>query len=572
MIRSFRAIVWLRWRLLLNSVKGTRRRDSMEQVSRAFAAIMPVAFVALSLGTVAAVCVLGFLGGRAISTDQVPPEVIVLIVRISLAVILALLLVVTVASPVQTTLTKYSRLLILPIPRQTLHLTEVFANLFDPWIAFMIPGLGCFAAGLAIGGQHRTALLALVAGAGIMAVLATTGSLISFLVGWLLRSRRRGELFTLVFVLCLSLLSFIPAALSNHLDANRSDAADQPARPPAATVEEFDRSLPGWTRVVPSELFGRAVLASVDGRPRAAWGAMAGLGLEGVVLFALSSAAHRKLIESIESDTRRRRSSSARASSWRVPLAGPAVSAIAITEYRTALRSVRGRLAVLLPGPMVALIMMLLRGMPSERGTWATAVGSDGYLVLAAGLVFALYALQPFTMNLFGTDRSGVTRLFLVPATDVELARGKIAGCGLILATAGILTLVIAALVAPTGPLVYWPAVILGAMSTFALLSPIAVWLSALFPVPADLSKTGTGGNPHPLPMFAGTVIVIALALPAAGVFLVNWLWIRQPGAVLLMMIAWFAVSIVIAVPFVGLASRAIGRRRENLALVAQGR
>jgi hypothetical protein len=323
---------------------------------------------------------------------------------------------------------------------------------------------------------------------------------------------------------------------------------------------------------VPSELFGGAILAAVDGRAGAAWIALAVLGFEGAVLFALSSAAHRKLIESIESDTRRRRSSAARASSWRLPLAGPAVSAIAITEYRTALRSVRGRLAVLLPGPMVALLTMLMRGMPGERGTWASAIGADGYLVLAAGLVFALYALQPFTMNLFGTDRSGVTRLFLVPASDVELARGKIAGCGLVFATAGVLALVAAILVAPTGPVAYWMATTLGGMATFALLSPIAVWLSALFPVPADLSKTGTGGNPHPLPMFAGTVIVLALALPAAGVFIVNWLWIRRPAAVLVLMIVWFAVTIVVAVPLVGLASRAIGARRENLALVAQGR
>jgi hypothetical protein len=247
------------------------------------------------------------------------------------------------------------------------------------------------------------------------------------------------------------------------------------------------------------------------------------------------------------------------------------VSAIAITEYRTALRSVRGRLAVILPGPLVAILTLMMRGMPDNR-PWLTAVFAEGHLVFAAGLVFALYALQPFSMNLFGVSRGGLTRLFLVPARDVDVARGKVAGCGLVLATAGTLALVMAIAVAPTGPVVYWIATMLGGIATFAWLSPIMVWCSAIFPVPADMSKTGSGGNPHPLPMFAGTVLVLMLALPAAGIFLANWVWIRHPGAVLAMMTVWTVLSIVVAVPLVGVASRAIGLRRDNLALVAQGR
>ena len=36
-LRGLRAIVWLRWRLLRNSISGGRKRDSLEQVSRAMA-------------------------------------------------------------------------------------------------------------------------------------------------------------------------------------------------------------------------------------------------------------------------------------------------------------------------------------------------------------------------------------------------------------------------------------------------------------------------------------------------------------------------------------------------------
>jgi hypothetical protein len=175
-------------------------------------------------------------------------------------------------------------------------------------------------------------------------------------------------------------------------------------------------------------------------------------------------------------------------------------------------------------------------------------------------------------MNLFGSDRSGLTRLFLVPATDVELARGKIAGCGLVFATAGALCVVVALIMSPNGPVSYWLATIVGAAATYALFSPVAIVCSTFFPVASDLSKTGSGGNPHPLPMFGGTILTPVLAAPAAGVFLINWLWIRQPAAVLVLMIVWLAVAIVVAVPILGLASRAIAARRENLALVAQGR
>jgi hypothetical protein len=55
-------------------------------------------------------------------------------------------------------------------------------------------------------------------------------------------------------------------------------------------------------------------------------------------------------------------------------------------------------------------------------------------------------------------------------------------------------------------------------------------------------------------------------------VFLVNWVWIRQPVAVIMLMTVWLALTIVAAVPVLALASRAIGARRENLALIAQGR
>jgi len=68
LFRSLRAITWLRWRLLRNSITGARRRDSLEQVSRALALVIPLLIVAMSLGTFIAISAVGFVGGRMMAT------------------------------------------------------------------------------------------------------------------------------------------------------------------------------------------------------------------------------------------------------------------------------------------------------------------------------------------------------------------------------------------------------------------------------------------------------------------------------------------------------------------------
>jgi hypothetical protein len=112
-----------------------------------------------------------------------------------------------VISPAQSTLSRYTRLLLLPIPRRLLHLVEVVSSLGDPWVAVVGAGLTAFALGLLAGGRTIAMLGALVAGGLVVAVVVCAGSLVGFLVAWLMRDRRRGELLTLVFVMGFSLLS-----------------------------------------------------------------------------------------------------------------------------------------------------------------------------------------------------------------------------------------------------------------------------------------------------------------------------------------------------------------------------
>jgi hypothetical protein len=372
--------------------------------------------------------------------------------------------------------------------------------------------------------------------------------------------------------MALSGLSLLPAFLAESLDERPRQGSPQEVDRPFS-VDEFNAKLPSWTRLLPPEAYGLAVQQAVAGRPS---GVAAGLlllvGQVGLLFFA-SSAVHGRVIQSLEGDTRRKRGGDIAASAPRLPFIGAAASAVAWAQYRTALRSVRGRLIVLFPGPLLALMVVIFHQLPGDEGRWASGAAERGYLVLGAGVIFGFYSMQAFTMNMFGSDRSGLTLQLLAPVSDRHLAWGKVYGCWLILGAGMVVTLAASVAVAPSGSVYYWLAVVVGAFAMYLSLSPITVWLSALFPQASDLSKTGSGGNPHPLPMFVGTFLVMLAALPnALIILLVDLWWKQQPVFALIGVALWALVVSAIAIPLVNLSARSVGARRENLALVAQGK
>ncbi len=570
MIQSLRAMTWLRWRLLLNTVRGGRRRDAMERVSRVMALMVPIILTAFFVGSTVAMIFFGYIGGRAIATGFFAPDSVILIARIALGILLIVLIILAVGSPGQTTLAKYTRLLILPIPRQALHLIEVLANLGDPWQVLIGAGMLSFAVGLAVHGRPIVASVAVVAALLMMAVLASLSALLGFIIAWLFRSRRRGEMFTLVFVMGLSVLSLIPALMGRSIE-NRHREERRTGVKRDFSVEEFDRALPAYSRLLPSETYGWAMNEAAASRAGGTVFALTALAAQAGLLFAASSAVHRRVIQSLEGDHRKRKAKEVVVRAPRLPLIGAAASAVAWAQFRTAVRSVRGRLIVLLPGPLLAMLTLLFREMP-EEGRWAVAAAEQGHLLLGAGIIFCFYSLQAFTMNMFGSDRSGLTLQLLEPIRDRDLAWGKVAGCAMVQGAAVAVTLVASVAVAPTGSPYYWIAVLIGGFSMYLALSPIAVSLSALFPMASDLSKTGSGGNPHPLPMFAGTFLVLLAAAPPGIIIVLGEYWWKSPATALGAMVVWTAIVTAVAVPLVNLAARTIGARRENLSLIAQSK
>jgi hypothetical protein len=572
MIHALRAMGWLRWRLLLNTLRGSRRRDAMERVSRVMALMVPFILAALFVGSTIFMTIAGFLGGLAVAEQSIYPPSVILVVRAAIAVLCVVVIILAAGAPGQTTLSRYTRLLLMPIPRQALHVVEVVSNLADPWQVLLAAGLFAFSAGLLVGGAVAAALVALVAGALVMAILASLSAAFSFLVAWLFRSRRRGELFTLIFVMALSGLSLIPAFLSKNFDSEPREGRPEEVNRPFS-VDEFNASLPSWSRILPSEAYGLTIRQAVAGRPAGiAAGLLLLVGQVGL-LFLASSAVHRRVLQSLEGDVRRRKHTEIAASAPRLPFVGAAASAVAWAQYRTALRSVRGRLIVLFPGPLLALMMVIFRQLPGDEGRWAASAAGQGYMLFGAGVVFGFYSMQAFTMNMFGSDRSGLTLQLLAPVSDRHLAWGKVYGCWLILCAAMVVTFAASVAVAPSGSPYHWLAVLVAAFAMYMALSPITVWLSALFPQASDLSKTGSGGNPHPLPMFVGTFLVLFVAMPNVIIMLfVEVWWKHQPILALAGVTLWALVVAAIAIPLVNLSARAVGARRENLALIAQGK
>jgi len=567
MIRFLRAFAWLRWRLLLNGVRGSRRRDTFEQISRLLALVVPAMIVVMSLGSILLVAAAGFLGGHALTSGQFAPDVVVLVARGLLVVATALVVFMPVGGAAQTTSTKYSRLLLLPIPARGLHLVEVLAGLADPWILFILPGLLLFAVGLAVGGWVGVAALVLAAGAALAAVLASVGALVSFLVSWLFRERRRAELLTVLFIMAISTVAFLPQFLGQGQRARqRADAAA--GRPKAdMTMARFEASLPAWTRALPSEMFGRVVTrAAIDRRPNAAAGWLAGLLAEAALFFMLSGMVHRRLLEAAGGSASRRRKAVVLRRPWRIPGVSAQASAVAWVMARTALRSVRGRIAILLPGPMLALVSLVLLRSP-EEASWTAQVSTQSHLAFAASLIFVILAIQPFTMNQFASDRTGLTQQWLLPINATDLVRGKAIGGGVLFGLAMLVSAVAVALALGGGSPLAWAMTSVGGLAIYITITPVAALLSAWLPVVADLSKSGAGGNPHTASAMLGMLLVLIAGLPVAVIGVPGLLPIPAPEGSLMAMIVWLTVVVAITWPLLGVVSRAVTARRENLFL-----
>jgi hypothetical protein len=573
MIAAFRTFAWFRWRLLANSLRGDRR-DTIEQLSRIASLVVPGVLVVTSTGSVVVAVLAGWVAGWRSATDLSSSVWTLTIMRGLLLVVTAVVGLAPVIIGVHGGAGRHTRLMLLPVPRRVLHLAEVVTTLIDPWVIFVLPGLVSYALGLTVGAFSRPepwvrhwvldGAAALAAALLLTFVLASLASLMTFLVGWIVRDRRRGELFVIVFVVAFGCAAVVPAFLSRDLGRDLAGGSRRRALPSAMAWTPSD--WPAWTTALPSELYAEAVVLDYDVPEQERIWPLTMLALEGGVLFALSAVVHGTVDQLSESGRTHRNRAMTGVVAVRLPGMWPGTSAVALAGVRTALRSVRGRLVVCLPGPLAAMLALFVGGLHMPDGL-AWIVASRGSLAFGGGLLLGLFAAQAFTLNQFASDRAGLTLEFLAPIRDVDLVRGKTVGCAVLILAGGAISFVCAWLVAPGGSPWLWIATLAAGMATFLATSPLATWLSIVLPIASDLSKTGTAGNPHQLALVAGSFAIAAATTPALAI-----LGGLPPGTAALAMAAWLAIVCAVSVPGLSLAARAIGPRRENLALVAQGR
>jgi len=214
----------------------------------------------------------------------------------------------------------------------------------------------------------------------------------------------------------------------------------------------------------------------------------------------------------------------------------------------------------------MAVLSAVARSIPDEiPGGKLLASSPDA--VLAFGLGFSLYALLPFTMNQLAADREGLARQFLSPISDDAVIFGKAVGCGLVFVAQAAMCLVCLGIVLLEVPPLSSLTVILVSLTSYLLMAPAATTVSALLPVRADLSKTGTAGNPHGLAMLGGTISIGLLtaigwrAVDAVG-GVDEWRGLATAGAATFIALALSRVLLPLASPL-------LSRRRDNLLRVA---
>jgi len=539
-----RAFAILRWRLFVNGLRG-RRRDGFEQISR-ISRLLVAAMIALTLlpGS-ALMAILAFLGARGLAQGNARADAVLVGARAVLGLVTILVAITPVlrfgGAPSSST-----RLSLLPVPRGLLHAAELTAQLADPWMLALVPPLMAFPAGFAAGGRVVDAAFALVVGAVMLSFLAALGSAASLLAALVFRNRRVGEMASIGVLLIISAAAFLPTAfIRDH------------ANDPRSAVHALSAGERPWLELMPWSLYTRAI----DGRQPMPALVLAAVALS---LAGLSRWAFGRLLDSPPD---RKNASSRTATPRRLPGLSPAAAAIAWTFFRLAARSVRGRV-ILFTSPIPVLMLAVLWKRILVDNGWGSLVG---VLVLGVGSALTLFSLQTILANQFAVDRAGLTLTFLGPASSREIVLGKAAGGALIFAGPVAIAVTIALALHPRGTAALWVAALVSAAAAYVAQAPVAALVAASFPAPCDLMKL-RAGNMHPLAGVIGMAAALLASLAAGALFVGTFAITGSPAAVLASSLAGAALALCWAALALPLAASALELRRENLAMIAQGR
>lgn len=634
-IRSARALGWLRWRMFVNAFKGTRRRDTLERLSRAGSVIVPIILGAMFVPAFLASCAFSIIGGWAVGQKIQATPAILVAVRLALGAVTGVILFVPAIRAARGSSSNLVRLTLLPVPRRVLHAADLLSGLTDPWIALLVPVMTLFPIGLVLSGEVLGGLIALLAGIALLIAFLALESSVSSILALLYRDRLRGEIVTLVVLLTLSLSGFVPLMFSRHFDdtgrhqrgrsrrgevhrsggelappplpgapgpsgstgssggmpdtpgappsagpvatpeSGGSESAEGAASPAAAPKAQREKGVtfPAVFSFLPSELYVRALYEPV--RARTGIGLLGLLGLAGIAgaLYAISYATYRRLLDSPENISARR-GARAEPSAWRLPGLGSAASAVAQAQFRLVLRTVHGKMAIFFTPVSLLIVGFMLRSYGHGGSFLGSGGGSFslGPLYAYAGATFALLAPQRFLLNVFATDGAGLTLALLSPISDRELVLGKSTGMAILSAIPMLIITTIVMVISPPAPIALWATVYVAAVSSYLVLAPAGALISAVFPKAVNMNRLTGASNPNGIASLIGIGLTAAACGPPGLVAAVTYLASGSPILVLLAVLGYAAVAAVVALLLTHAAAQVVAARRENLALVAQGR
>jgi hypothetical protein len=561
MLRIFRAFVWLRFRVLINSLERTGARDTLERFSVATEKLGPIVALTLLIPSSLVLFVLGITAGFALA--QTGSAIPILIVRYFLLLVLFLTLVGPVILPMRDS-GSVVRHLLLPIPRLDLYLAQMAGGLADPWILLVIPVIVLgIPVGLAVGLKFVAAVIALAAALAFVLFLTGVTSLASSIIHLLLRDRRRGDLVMLIAIFLLPMLGMLPQLLikdERGPGGRRLTRAERQALPPSTAARAALRLAP----YLPSEMYRRTAADAAAGSPIRS--AIPLAELAGVALLAQVAgfAAYRRVLDMPVSLGMRRAGSFGGLWDRVVPGLSAGASAVAFTQLRLALRTPRGRASMVTP-----LIMPLFLGaVLARRGNLSIPGLEDerGLALAAIGAFTSVLALLPIAMNQFAVDRAGFTRQMLSPLTIGELLMGKAVGNALVAGIPASICFVLSlAIFRGTHPTL-WLGLVLAIVATYALLAPAAATLSAIFPKAVDLNSIGNSSNAHQAAGLLGMLSFVASAAVPVFLTLLAINILHRPELVALFLFGWTAVAVAVAYLLFIPVRRLVASRCETLA------
>jgi hypothetical protein len=560
MISILKAFAWLRWRMLINALERTGSRDALERFSIAIEKLGPILAAILLIPSALGVAGLGAAAGYSLAQGA-PRPILFEVCRYLLLAVTGLAILGPLFLPAADR-SNPVRLLLLPIPRTVLYIGQSASAFGDPWNLLALPLLGAVAAGMAVGGEPVAALLALVAAILFVVVIIGLASLATSVLHLLVRDRRRGELIALLFIIVIPAASMLPAMLSQGPRKDRTTASRR-SPVPAWVSTAGSRAM----ALVPSNIYVTASREAAGHNYAAAATRVAMLGAFGLVLHGLGAAAFKRVLDSPGSSGARRAASMHTAWSRRIPGLSIGESAVALAQFRLALRTPRGRSILLSP-----LMMFLIFGALMYRGSGTMDFGA---IHLAGGPSLAMFtsaisllAVLPIAMNQFAVDRAGLTMALLSPLTDAELLKGKAVGNALIVLAPCLLSLVASFLLFRGGTPALWTTIPLGLVSVYLLVAPIAAITSAMFPRVVDLNSIGRGSNAHGAAGLIGLLSFVVAAAPSILLALLAMKLLHRPVLAPLFAAVWCLVAFGIARLLFVAARRVFQTRRENLAML----